>query len=135
MSPSPRPLRWLAVGAALLVLAGCTSGAEGPSAAPEPVETSATAVTLEGATGTLELTGDAEVDIAALDLESFNREWASEQACGPPEEEGTLMELWRAGLTEQRHENSDWHAVEDAVRITVHYDYPEHYDAVDAALG
>lgn len=130
-----RPSRWLA-GAALLLAAAtsCTPASEEPPSAPA-AEVSTEVVTLEGATGRLELTGDVEADVAALGLESFDREWAEEQACDPPTGGGTAAELWRAGLTEQRHGNSDWYAVEDAVRVTVHYACPEHYERVDEALG
>lgn len=137
MSPALRPSRWLAAGAALLVLVGCAADPEPTATAPEPVETTAAAVTLEGATGTLELTGDPDADIAAVAGDEFPREWAEDAACDPPEGDATEAEgaIWAGQLRALTREVSDWDAGKDAIRITVHYACPEHYDAVDDALG
>lgn len=137
MSPALRPSRWLAAGAALLILAGCAADPEPTATAPEPVESTTAAVTLEGATGTLELTGDPDADIAAVAGDEFPREWARDAACDPPDDEDdeALGVIWRSQLRSLTRRVSDWDAGKDAIRITVHYACPEHYDAVDDALG
>lgn len=101
-----------------------------------PVETTTAAVALEGATGTLELTGDPEADIATVAGDGFPREWARDTACDPPEDDAPEITSarWALQLRGLTQEVSDWDAGKDAVRITVHYACPEHYDVVDEAL-
>lgn len=136
MSPALRPSRWLAAGAALLVLVGCAADPEPTATAPEPVETTTAAVTLDGATGTLELTGDVDADIEAL-VEDFPREYTRDIACDPPAEDDNTVYwvTWAGQLRYVIQQEGDWDAAKDAIRVTVHYACPEHYDVVDEALG
>lgn len=128
-----RPRQMFAGAAALLILAGCSTAE--PPAAPPAAETTA-AVTLEGSTGTLELTGDPEADIAAMAGEDFPREYVREIACEPPADDDEYI-FWSTWSGEMRYvvqQEGDWDARKDAVRITAHYACPEHYDVVDEAL-
>ncbi|WP_140398418.1 hypothetical protein [Brachybacterium massiliense] len=136
MTSSPRPVRWLAAGAAALVLAGCAAEPESPPAPPEPAETTTASVTLDGATGTLELTGDVDADIEAL-VEDFPREHIRDIACDPPgeDDEYIFWFTWEGQMDYVIQQEGDWYAAEDAIRVIVHYACPEHYDVVDEALG
>lgn len=134
--PASRPRQLIAGAAVLLILAGCSADTEEPVATPAPAEATTAPVTIEGATGTLELTGDPDTDIAAVAGEDFPREYVREIACDPPADDDEYI-FWFTWSGEMRYviqEEGDWDARKDAVRITVHYACPEHYDVVDEAL-
>lgn len=117
----------------LFAAAGCTSEPDAP--APTAEETTA-GVTLDGAIGMIELTGDPDADIAAVAGDDFPREWARDRACEPPADDAPegMEVIWKGQLDALTREVSDWDAGKDAIRITVHYACPEHYDVVDEAL-